>query len=148
MEYTLRHASHTDETWLDELRRAAYKELFDATWGGWDEHRHQRHFSASLERGQISIIEIKHEPAGMLQVFEEADAVEIGEIQIHPRFQRRGIGRQILLDIIGKAHMLDKCVKLSLGLKNRQAYRLYRSLGFQELTRTDTHIHMSSIVSR
>jgi hypothetical protein len=37
--------------------------LFDATWGGWDEVRHSRQFSESMERGQISIIEtVDHQP--------------------------------------------------------------------------------------
>jgi ribosomal protein S18 acetylase RimI-like enzyme len=140
--YTQRPARSIDEAWLDKLRRAAYKRLFDATWGAWDENRHQRHFSASLQQGGISIIEIDGEPVGMLQIRDEADVFEIAEIQIYPRFQRGGIGRQVLLDTLSKAHKLDKDVRLSLGLRNEDAYRLYQSLGFQEIKRTDTHIHM------
>jgi len=44
MLYSLRHATDADRAWLEELRRAAYKPLFDATWGDWDEDRHQRQF--------------------------------------------------------------------------------------------------------
>jgi predicted GNAT family acetyltransferase len=37
---------------------------------------------------------------------------------------------------------------LLLGLKNEGAYRLYKSLGFRESGRSDTHIHMSCAAHR
>ena len=148
MRYSLKRARRTDEAWLDGLRRAAYQDLFNATWGSWDEARHSRHFAESLQRGHISIIEADGVPIGMIQTFDGADAVEVGEIQILPHFQNHGIGRQVLLDVIDAAHKVGKYVLLSLGLKNDGAYRLYTSLGFQETCRSDTHIHMSCVVRR
>ena len=56
--YRLIDASSADEAWLDGLRRRTYADLFNATWGGWDEARHVRQFSQSMQRGHISIIEV------------------------------------------------------------------------------------------
>ena len=143
MSYTLRDATDADKTWLEELRRAAYRELFDMTCGGWDEQRHQRHFTASWNRGRISIVEKGHDAIGMVQVVSSVDAVEIKEIQIHPQFQGQGYGRRIIRDIVNRARGED--VILSLGLKNEGAYRLYKRLGFQETARTETHIYMKRV---
>lgn len=57
--YRIRDATSSDEVWLEDLRRRAYADLFDATWGGWDEARHSRQFSGSIKRGNISIIEVE-----------------------------------------------------------------------------------------
>ena len=37
--YELRAATPEDVPWLNDLRREAYRELFNLTWGAWDEQR-------------------------------------------------------------------------------------------------------------
>ena len=80
MEYSLRPSSKSDKTWLDQLRRKAYRDLFDATWGGWDEDRHIQHFTNSWEAGSISIIVVNQVAVGMIQLLEADNEVEIAEI--------------------------------------------------------------------
>ena len=84
MNYQLIAASNEDEAWLENLRRNVYQELFYATWGGWDEARHTRHFSECIARGHIFIIEVDGLRVGMIQIFDEANALEVGEIQVQP----------------------------------------------------------------
>jgi ribosomal protein S18 acetylase RimI-like enzyme len=105
-----------------------YRELFFATWGGWDEARHLRHCAECWERGEISCIEIDGVRVGMIQLFDQPNVIEIGEIQIQPSYQNRGIGTRLLRDTIS----------LSVALKNERAYRLYERLGFQKVARNDT----------
>jgi GNAT superfamily N-acetyltransferase len=140
--YSLRHAKDPDKTWLEELRRAAYEGLFDATWGGWDEGRHQRHFAKSWRRGGIQLIEIDGRPIGMIQLSDLEVCVEVGEIQIAPDHQNNGIGTQLLVDVIDRARQQGRDVILSTGLMNSGAYRLFGRLGFEETERSDTHIHL------
>lgn len=142
MRYRLRDASPGDETWLENLRRRAYADLFDATWGGWDEARHSRQFSESMKHGQISIIEVNGVRVGMIQLIVESDAVEIGEIQIEPSHQGRGLGTSVLLDVIAEASGQGRSVRLSVGLKNERAISLYERLGFRLEGESDTHRHM------
>ena len=144
MEYRLTSATSEDKAWLDRLRRAAYQDLFVATWGGWDEVRHLRHFAQCWEGGHIYILELQDERVGMLQVFENDDAVEISEIQIQPSHQGKGIGAQLLRDTIAQAHVRRKRVLLSTGLRNLGAVRLYERLGFRHVCRSETHIQMES----
>ncbi len=145
MEYSLRNSEPKDKAWLESLRREVYKELFDLTWGGWDEERHQRHFSAFWEEGDIQIIELSGRPVGVLQMFESPDAIEMGEVQISPSFQGLGLGTKVLGDVIKQATEKSKNITLSTGLKNSGAFKLYKKLGFEEIKRTETHIHMAYV---
>jgi ribosomal protein S18 acetylase RimI-like enzyme len=142
MRYHLVPTKPEDEAWLEQLRRAVYRDLFDATWGGWDEDRHRRHFSECLERGEISMIKLDGTRVGMIQLFEHEDAIEIGEIQIEPKCQSRGIGTQVLRDTIARANAQRKKVTLRSALKNHRAFELYRRLGFERVVQTRTHDHM------
>ena len=142
MKYSLRNSQIQDRAWLESLRREVYKDLFEQTWGGWDEERHQRHFSACWERGDIQIVEVANSPVGMLQMFETDNNIEIDEIQISLARQGHGLGAKILSDIIKKAQKVSKNVVLSTGLKNSGALKLYKNLGFKETERSETHVHM------
>jgi ribosomal protein S18 acetylase RimI-like enzyme len=143
MGYQLVPAVPEDEAWLEQLRRAVYRELFFATWSGWDEARHLRHCAECWERGRIFCIEIDGVRVGMIQLFDEPDAIEIGEIQIQPSYQNRGIGTRLLRDTIARAHEQHKKVSLSVALKNERAYRLYERLGFQKVAQNETHVLMA-----
>jgi ribosomal protein S18 acetylase RimI-like enzyme len=140
--YRLIPASIEDEVWLERLRRDAYQDLFVATFGSWDEARHARQFTECLNRGGISIIEVDGARMGMIQLFDHTDAIEVGEIQIQPTYQGRGIGTRLLCDTIARAHAQRKKVSLSTGLKNHRAFAFYQRLGFRHIAQTDTHNHM------
>jgi GNAT superfamily N-acetyltransferase len=142
MLYSLRPATDADRAWLDELRRAAYEPLFCATWGGWDESRHQRHFAATWQQGRIQLIEVSGQPIGMIQVHERDDCVEVGEIQILPEHQNNGLGTQLLVEVIDRARPQGRDVILSTGLMNSGAHRLYERLGFEETERSDSKVYM------
>jgi ribosomal protein S18 acetylase RimI-like enzyme len=144
MSYRLVPASDEDEAWLERLRRAAYRELFDTTFGGWDEARHLRQFRECWKQGEISIIEVNGVRVGMIQLFERPNGLEVAEIQILPSHQNLGIGGQVLRDTIARAHEQRRRVLLSVGLRNVRAYELYRRVGFQKVACDETHNHMSN----
>lgn len=141
MDYSLRSANDSDKAWLEDLRRASYANLSRATWGRWDEDRHQRHFAESWHQGQIELVEIDGHPIGMIQLIESANHIEVSEIQIVPEHQCTGVGTQLLADVIDRARQRNKDVVLSTGLMNTRAARFFARLGFEETGRTDTHIH-------
>lgn len=142
MNYRLKEATDIDREWLEGLRRLAYTDLFEKTWGGWDEERHQRHFTSSWEEGGIFIIETDLAEAGMIQLGDFPDHIEIKEIQILPQYQCEGLGSNVLRAMIRRAQESHRDIRLSLGLQNDGAHRLYKRMGFMELERTATHIHM------
>lgn len=143
MAYQLIPAALDDQAWLEQLRRAVYQELFLATWGSWDEARHMRHCAECWERGGIFCIVVDAVRVGMIQLFDQPDAIDVGEIQIQSSHQGRGVGTRLLSDIIDRAHARGKKVSLSTGLKNHRVYQLYQRLGFRLVAQTDTHNHMA-----
>ena len=145
MQYRLTLAAPEEQDWLDELRRAVYESLFIATWGKWDEDRHLRHFAQCWQKGNISTVEIEGERVGMIQLLENDDVVEVGEIQIQPSHQGRGIGSRLLRDTMAQAHVRGKGVVLSAGLQNLRAVNLYERLGFKHTSQSETHFHMASL---
>jgi ribosomal protein S18 acetylase RimI-like enzyme len=134
----LRVAAH-DQRWLDRLRRSVYRDLFIQTFGSWDEARHVRDTSECWERGHLSLIQVDGERVGMIQILDQAGSVEIGEIQIQPSHQNRGIGGRILSDIINQAHKRGKSVTVSVASKNDPAHRFYQRHGFRQVSQTETH---------
>jgi ribosomal protein S18 acetylase RimI-like enzyme len=143
MLYRLVPASPDDKEWLDDLRREVYQDLFQATFGGWDEARHARQFAECWQQGGIHIVEVKNSRVGMIQSSDRHDAVWVAEIQIEASSQNKGLGTQILTDTIARAHAEGKEVSLRVGLKNERALRLYQRLGFMTVARDDTHTHMT-----
>src|SRR5512147_200676 len=91
MRYRLIRAVVRDQRWLDQLRRSVYRELFVAAFGSWDEARHVRDTRECWDRGHISIIDVDGERVGMIQILDQTGVVEIGEFQIQPSHQNRGI---------------------------------------------------------
>ena len=143
VEYALTPATEEHEAWLEVLRRDVYRKLFDATWGGWDEARHQRHWAGCLASGSICVVEVDGQRAGMLQVFESENALEVGEVQVLPSMQGNGLGTRLLRDVMKRARGMEKGVVLSTGLQNLRAAQLYERLGFRYTGRTETHIHFA-----
>lgn len=103
---------------------------------------HLRHFAACWEAGNIQIVEKESISIGMLQLFETDSAIEISEIQITSRYQGKGLGALIIVDILKRASLNKKKVTLSTGLKNTRALKLYENLGFVVTKTTDAKIYM------
>jgi mycothiol synthase len=75
-------------------------------------------------------------PVGVLIVTEmpESGAWEVAYMGVVPEERRRGWGREILLKALCEARAADApVVTLSVDARNRPAWNLYRSLGFEPL---------------
>ena len=59
------------------------------------------------------------------------DVLEVAEVHVHPDFQARGIGRQMVLTLT--ADRPERTAVLSTRDADTPARRLYRSLGFGDL---------------
>jgi ribosomal protein S18 acetylase RimI-like enzyme len=59
------------------------------------------------------------------------DSFEVAEVHVRPRYQQRGIGRQMLHRLTGG--LTERTAVLSTMDRESPARRLYRSLGFTDL---------------
>ncbi|MBP4138626.1 GNAT family N-acetyltransferase [Flavobacterium geliluteum] len=79
---------------------------------------------------QAKIIFYNDEKVGFLKVIENTEKIEIIQIQIDPKHQRKGIGQKILSSIFEKAFCKNLKVTLSV-LKGNRAIQLYLKNGFK-----------------
>lgn len=142
MEYSRRAATEADKDWLDQLRRQAYADLFDATWGAWDEERHVRHFAESWRQGHIDLVEVNAERVAMIQVLESDTALTVEEIQVLPAYQSLGLGRALLNEVIAHARSRGRHTELAVACQNVRAKALYLRIGFEQVGVSDTHFLM------
>ncbi len=125
----LRPATAADSDWCYHLHRAAFYDYVEAIWG-WDEPI-QRTFHDRAFRPDITRIVIADgAPVGAVSVEHTDGATYLGRITIHPVHQSRGIGTQVLGQLIEQATAHGEPVLLDVLVVNHRAYAFYRRLGF------------------
>ena len=85
---------------------------------------------------QAQVIVLAGQDIGLLKIDEQESNIEIVQIQIDPKFQGKGIGRQIVSNVIDKSKVLKKNVLLSV-LKENKARELYLRIGFKIIGEDD-----------
>lgn len=143
--YQLRIADKGDFDFVFNLNKAVYIDYIDYVFGGWDE-AFQRQFCHSRFKSGIQIISVDGNDIGVLEFIEKPDQIYLEEIQIDPGFQGRGLGTQIIKDIMDKAFESNRSVGLMVLKINDKAKRLYESLGFTLTSETKTHYIMEASV--
>ena len=75
------------------------------------------------------LIVVDEKPAGRILVFRETDANLLVDIALLDEYRNRGIGTQLLRELIASSEKEGRGVRLQV-LKNNPACRLYQRLGF------------------
>ncbi len=127
--YTLRQATYDDYEFLYQLHAATIREYVEATWG-WQEAWQEEYFARKFDPDARQVIQIDDQDAGVIVIEQRDEELFIGLIEIHPRFQRRGIGSALIQHTIDDAHARGLPVTLHVLKTNTPARRLYERLGF------------------
>jgi GNAT superfamily N-acetyltransferase len=101
MQWRLRAATPADRDFLFTLHEAAMRPYVDATWG-WDDAEQKQMFDRSFDPANQEIIDVAGKDTGMLAVEETADEIWLGVIEIHPNFQGRGLGADIIRSVLDR----------------------------------------------
>jgi ribosomal protein S18 acetylase RimI-like enzyme len=75
-------------------------------------------------------------------VAEGTDAICLVDIALLPPFRGRGIGRQLIAELLERGARAGQAVRLSVARGNR-AMGLYRRLGFLEVADDDGGVHVT-----
>lgn len=140
-EYILRASTDDDFMLAYDIRKNALGEYIKQTWG-WDEDWQMKFHKEDFNKDILSIIEVKGEPAGTLEVFYEPEHMVISGIYIIDKFQNLGIGTDLLKDLIRLADEKKLNIRLQVLKVNPKAKQLYERLGFDTYNTTDTHYQM------
>ncbi|MDD9965235.1 MAG: GNAT family N-acetyltransferase [Myxococcales bacterium] len=98
----------------------------------------RRHYDRHFRSAQAWIISAAGVPVGRLVVDRRAEEVRVVDISLLPRYRGRGLGSQVLREVLREARQTDRPVRLHVDKRNR-AKRWYARLGF--LTIEDAGAH-------
>lgn len=125
MQLQYRKALESDIDFLLDLRKKTMTEHYASSNLSTDEKSTLQRVLYEFEKANIIIL--NNNPIGLLKINKAEDYIEILQLQIDPKLQGKGIGKNILNDIIGKYS--QKPIRLSV-LKTNKAQNLYSGLGF------------------
>lgn len=138
----LRPATLADADFLYRLLVASMKDYVAATWG-WDEEFQKEHFRTHFEPQKLQIVLVDGCEIGVLSVEPRDGELWLASIQLLPEYQRRGIGTQIIRDVLARGRQQEARVTLQV-LKVNPARSLYERLGFCVIGETKTHFLLES----
>jgi ribosomal protein S18 acetylase RimI-like enzyme len=140
MDITLRAANPQDYEFLYNLHRETLKEHIDQTWG-WDEAWQQAHFQEKFDISGKMIIECEGVSIGCIAALDEGDHIFLSYIALKTDYQRRGIGTQLIEEVLASAAERKMPVILKV-LRANPARTLYERMGFIITNTTETHHFM------
>ncbi len=124
-----------------DIRKNALGEYVKQTWG-WDEKWQLKYHKEDFNCDILSIIEVNGEPAGSLEYYYDDHSMIISGIYIIDKFQNRGIGTNILINLHKEAESKGKQVRLQVLKVNTKAKKLYEKLGYEVYNTTETHYQL------
>jgi len=98
-------------------------------------------FKEQWQASQVRIIILDGTDVGWLQTITQEAALFIAQLFVDGKFQRRGIGTEVLDRLIAEASSFNQAVRLSV-VKINPAVRLYKRLGFQITDEDNRKFHM------
>lgn len=139
--YNLVPATDNDFDFAYELKKIAYKEYVEQTWG-WDEEFQVRFHKENFSVKNTKIIKVDNNLVGTVDVKESDKNIFISGLYLLPPFQSKGIGSSILADLEKRAEKSKKRLELEVLCVNKKAQRLYQRLGFAMAESDDTKFLM------
>jgi ribosomal protein S18 acetylase RimI-like enzyme len=124
----LRPGSVHDVDFAFRLYRDTMRE-YSAAYILWDDAKQEANLAEQLRTSEVSIITFHDSDVGWLALEENERALFLGHFYIQSRFQRRGIGTELLRRLLAGAAAKRKSIELAV-LKNNPARGLYERFGF------------------
>ncbi|SDY46836.1 Acetyltransferase (GNAT) family protein [Proteiniborus ethanoligenes] len=141
--YLLKKATLEDYDFIYGVKKRTLRSHIEKIWG-WDEEYQKKDFSENFIPSRNNIILVNDINIGVLEVAEEDKIIHITELEILPEFQGKGIGSEVIKDILKDGKEKGKKVKIGCFKINEGAKSLYLRLGFKILDETETHFIFES----
>ena len=116
----------------------------EATWG-WDDAEQERFFDQNFDPAKQRIVQMDGTDAGMLSLEERDEEIWLAAIEIHPRFQGRSLGTEIIQSVLDRGAAAGKPVALRVLRVNPRARSFYEKLGFRSIRETETHTYLRAV---
>lgn len=139
--YGLRTITEKDYDFIYQVKKEAYKKYVEIYFGSWDEEQQKEYFKKFIEtyKEGAFIITFNRKDIGFYNGCIIDNKYEIGNICIIPEYQNKGIGTDILKDVLSDNS--DKEITIQY-FKQNPVGRLYERLGFKLIGETQFHYQM------
>lgn len=125
--YTLRDLTDEDEHWMWSEGIKVMRPYVESVYG-WDESIVRYFFDKNWRKRRVVMVD--GEDAGWLELNLEDRWLYLAEIGLVSKFRNKGIGTQIIQDVLDYADASDLDVELHVLVMN-PAQRLYERMGFK-----------------
>jgi GNAT superfamily N-acetyltransferase len=136
---TMRPAIAEDLDFLYEVKKAAFREYIEQTYGPWDDafqrEIHERRFTEQPFR----IVSFDGTDVGYVSHEIDEQSFYVHQLFLLPEHQCKGYGRRCMEAIIEEARALGLPVRLQVLFVNERALDFYRRLGFQIIGENENH---------
>ena len=133
---------HDYKEFIYQTKKNAYKKYVEECWGAWNEVDQRNYFENFINQIQddLWIIQLDGVDIGFYNGMQLEDgSYEIGNICIIPEYQGRGIGTQVLQDVMRLHKNQDLHIQY---FKQNPVGKLYAKLGFVPNGETEFHYQM------
>lgn len=134
--YELRVSVPADFEFVFALNETVMRPLVEVL-RGWNEEQERADMRGFFSPGFDSIVVVGGADAGHVKVEEEVARTHLRMIALVPRWQRQGIGTQIIRDLMRSTHARGVPLTLWVSALNDGALRLYQRLGFEAIRSVD-----------
>ena len=100
----------------------------------------RQQFRDGYPESKDNLVLLDEKPIGRLLV-DEGDPVTLVDVALLPAYRNRGIGRQLLDDLLAQAGRARKAVRLQV-VKTNPARHLYERLGFRQVSEDSVYCKM------
>jgi GNAT superfamily N-acetyltransferase len=140
MRITLRQAAAEDFEYCKRLYFAGMKNIIEEL--GLDMAAQTASFPEQWALEQVRIISSEGSDVGWLQTDVRDEKIFVAQLFVDGPFQGRGIGTQVVKQLIDEAAGLNQAVSLAV-VKINPALRLYKRLGFRITHQDDRKFYMT-----
>jgi ribosomal protein S18 acetylase RimI-like enzyme len=134
-------ATEKDTEFARQSHHLAYRDVVERQFGSWDDALQNTFFARDWNGRRFELIVCDGEPCGYAGIDELPTHFQVRELVVRPEFQGRRIGTWILNEVARRGAAKKVPVRLGVLQQNR-ALKLYRKLGFSEISRDATHVFM------
>ena len=113
----------------------------------WQFERQEEEYKQRFPDARYDVILVDGAPAGRIWVGADDKQIRLLDIAIIPQFQNRGVGTQLLRQLMAEATEAQKALRHSVFVLNDNAYRFYERLGFVTIEDLGGYKHMEWVPS-
>lgn len=138
-----RNATDADFDLIFQIKRKSIKPYIEKIWG-WDDAVQLEFHIKDFKSEKIKIImDESNDAIGLIIAIENKTHIYLQSLLLCDNVQGKGIGTEILHDLIKQAKSKSKQIELQVFKVNKRAKALYKRLGFSTTGQTEFHYQMS-----